>query len=136
MGLAEKRIVKAYQEGPYKTLVSEINALAGFEPEFEIDWNSLSNNSYSHIWENSFTEIYFAPIINAFKAITEDDIGKEALQETLKKIIIKDENDNAYANSAYSFQNGILIINHNSYTNVDNASERTEVLTKLLENQL
>ncbi|MHA7058710.1 hypothetical protein ACWGOQ_0015905 [Aquimarina sp. M1] len=136
MGLAEKRIVKAYQEGTYKTLVNEINTLAGFEPTFEVDWDSLSTNSYSHIWENSFTEIYFTPIINAFKGITADELGKEALQETLKKIIIKDEADNAYAKSAYSFNEGVLTIDHSSYINVDQTDERTQALTELLENQL
>ncbi len=136
MGLAEKRIVKAYQEGTYKTLVGEINALGGYDLEFEVNWDSLSNNTYSHIWENTFSQIYFTPIINAFKEITADDMGKEALQESLKKIVIKDDNDNFSPSSAYSFEDNTLIIDHSSYSNADNVDERSTFLTEFLESKL
>ncbi|NMH86441.1 hypothetical protein [Flavivirga algicola] len=136
MGLAEKRIVKAYQEGTYKTLVNEINTLGGYDLDFEVNWESLSNNDYSHIWENTFSQIYFTPIINAFKEITADDMGKEALQESLKKIVIKDEKDNFSPGSAYSFEDNTLIIDHSSYSNADNVEERSKFLTEFLESQL
>lgn len=136
MGLAEKRIVKTYQEGIYKTLVDEINTLGGYDLEFEVNWDSLSNNTYSHIWENTFSQIYFTPIINAFKEITADEMGKEALQESLKKVIIKDDKDNFSPSSAYSFENDTLIIDHSSYSNADNVEERSKFLTEFLESKL
>ena len=136
MGLAEKRIVKAYQEGTYQELVKEINTLAGFDLEIEVDWSSLSNNTYSNIWEQSFSQVYFTPIINAFKAITVDDLGKEALQETLKKIVVKNENEYASPRDAYGFEKDTLTINHSSYKNIDNVAERSKYLTEFLESKL
>ena len=54
MGLAERRIIKTYQEGPYQEHVKEINELIGKEVEISVDWNSLSDNEYSHFWEEGF----------------------------------------------------------------------------------
>ncbi|TSE08573.1 MULTISPECIES: hypothetical protein [Aquimarina] len=137
MGLAERRIVKAYQEGEYVSLVNEINSLMGSEIEFDINWDSLSSNGqYSHIWEESFTKVYFTPIINAFNEITADDMGKEALQETLVKIVIKDDNDIYSANRCYAFVDGVLTVDHSSYSNVGNVDERTSALVEILESQL
>ena len=136
MGLAEKRIVKAYQEGAYQELVKEINALAGYDLEFEVDWDSLSDNTYSNIWDKTFTQIYFTPIINAFKGIVEDDMGKEALQDALAKIVIKDQEGAYSPSSAYSFENKTLTINHSSFTNADNVEDRSKYLTGFLESKL
>ncbi|WP_075344553.1 hypothetical protein [Tenacibaculum agarivorans] len=136
MGLAERRIIKTYQEGKYQDFLSEIKDVIGGEIEFDIDWNSLPNEKYSKSLEEGLTEIYFKPILNSFKSIAEDDMGKEAIKESVKKIIIKDENDNAYASQTYKFNEGTLIVNHCSYTNIGNTDERTKILTKLLESNL
>ncbi|GAA3510597.1 hypothetical protein GCM10022393_25140 [Aquimarina addita] len=136
MGLAEKRIVKTYQEGTYQELIKEINTLAGYDLEFQVDWSSISDNKYSNIWEDSFTKIYFTPIIEAFKGITADEMGKEALQETLKTIVIKDENDNYSPKSAYSFEGNTLTIDHSPFSNVDNLQERSSYLSEFLESKL
>ena len=69
MGLAEKRIVKAYQEGTYQELVKEINTLAGFDLEIEVDWSSLSNNTYSNIWEQSFSQVYLHLLLMRLKQL-------------------------------------------------------------------
>ena len=136
MGLAERRIVKTYQEGTYKDLIEEINKTVEKDVEIIVDWDSISNNEYSHLWEDSFTKVYFTPLITALKEISADDMGKEALQEGLKKVEIKDENDYYSPSSAYAFEDGVLIIDHSSYSNVDNVDERSEALTKLLESNL
>lgn len=136
MGLAERRVIKAYQEGEYQEFLTEVKNLINGEIEFDIDWNSLPNEKYPKNLEQGLTEVYFKPILNSFKAIAEDDMGKEAIRESVKKIVIKDENDNAYASKTYKFNEGTLIVDHCSYTNIGNTDERTKLLTKLLESNL
>lgn len=132
MGLLEKRAVKAFQEGSYKKLTDEINSLAGYTIEFEVNWDSLAVEEYAEMYDEFFTEVYFLPVVNAVKEIAGDDMGKEALKETLKKIVIKNEGDIYSASSAYSFSSGVLTIDHLPYNNVNNTTERTTVLTELL----
>src|SRR5690349_23914181 len=97
MGLAEKRALKEFQDKSYKQLTSEINKLAGYNIEFDIKWDNIALADYTHLYEEGFSKVYFEPIIGALKEITSDDMGKEALKETLKKVVIKNEGDIYYA---------------------------------------
>lgn len=132
MGLLEKRAVKAFQDGSYQTLTNEINTLAGYPLEFEVNWDNLAVEEYTHMYDEGFTKVYFTPLINAIKEITVDDMGKEALKETLKKVIIKNEGGIYYVSDAYKFEGGTLTINHEPFSNIDNITERSEGLAKLL----
>ncbi len=136
MGLAEKRGIKAFQDTKYAGLVSEINTLAGFPVEFDVNWDSLAEADYAHLYEEGFTKVYFTPIINAFKAITVDELGKEGLKETVKKIVIKNENGNYYGSTAYTYADGVLTIDHSPISNIDNIDERSTELEKLLSSKM
>jgi hypothetical protein len=132
MGLQERRAVKAFQDGNYQTLTSEINTLAGYPLEFEVNWDTIAQEEYTHMYDEGFTKVYFTPLINAVKEITADDMGKEALKESLKKVVIKNEAGNYYGSNAYTFAGGVLTIDHQPFSNIDNISERSEELSKLL----
>jgi hypothetical protein len=136
MGLLEKRALKAFQDGAYKKLTSEINDIAGFSVKFEVNWETLALDEQSHLYEESFPKVYFEPIINAFKEIAADKMGKDALKETLKKIAIKNEGGIYYGSAAYSFDKGVLTIDHQPTTNIDNVHERSEELAKILMKQM
>jgi hypothetical protein len=132
MGLAERRAVKAFQDGSYQTLTSEINTIAGYPIEFEVNWDTLALEEQTHLYEEGFTKVYFTPLINALKEITIDDMGKEALKESLKKVVIKNEGGYYSASSAYSFDGGVLTIDHEPFSNIDYIADRSEGLSKLL----
>jgi hypothetical protein len=132
MGLQERRAVKAFQDGNYQTLTGEINTLAGYPLEFEVNWDTIAQEEYTHMYDEGFTKVYFTPLINAIKEITLDDMGKEALKESLKKVVIKNEAGNYYGSNAYTFAGGVLTIDHQPFSNIDNISERSEELSKLL----
>jgi hypothetical protein len=59
-------------------------------------------------------------------------MGKEALKEALKKVVIKNEGGFVYGSNAYSFSNGVLTIDHVPFSNVDNITERSTELGALL----
>lgn len=132
MGLQERRAVKTFQDGSYQNLTNEINTLAGYSLEFEVNWDTLALEEYTHMYEEGFTKVYFTPLINALKEITVDEMGKEALKEALKKVVIKNEAGNYYGSTAYAFNGGVLTIDHQPFSNIDNITERSEELSKLL----
>lgn len=132
MGLLEKRALKAFQEDNYQKLLSEINTLAGYTIEFDIKWDNIAKDDYAAMYDEAFTKVYFTPFIEALKEITADDMGKEALQETLKKVVIKNEGGFVYGSTAYSFSDGVLTIDHEPFSNIDNITERSMELGKLL----
>jgi hypothetical protein len=136
MGLLEKRALKAFQDGAYKKLTGEINKIAGFNVDFDVNWETLALEDQSHLYEESFPKVYFEPIIKAFTEIASDEMGKDALKETLKKIIIKNEGGVYYGSGAYSFDNGVLTIDHQPTTNIDNIQERSDELAKILMKQM
>jgi hypothetical protein len=103
MGLLEKRALKAFQDGAYKKLTSEINDIAGFNVKFEINWDTLALDEQSHLYEESFP---------------------------------KNEGAIYYGSAAYSFDNGVLTIDHQPTTNIDSIQERSEELAKILMKQM
>ncbi len=136
MGLLEKRAVKDFQDNLYPSIVTQINTIAGFDLEIEVQWETIAIVEYSHMYEEGFTKVFFTPIIEALKEITSDDLGKEALKETLKKIIITNKNDNYSVPRAFSFSDNILTIDHQPFTNMDNVEERISELITFLMSQM
>lgn len=132
MGLTEKRGIKTFQDTKYAGLVKEINTAAGFPVELDVHWDTLATADYAHLYDEGFTKVYFTPVINAFKAITTDELGKEGLKETVKKIVIKNEGDNYSGSAAYSYSDGVLTIDHSPITNIDDIDQRSAELEKFL----
>lgn len=131
MGLAERRGVKNFQDNRYPDLKQQIDQAAGFPVDVEVHWDSLGEEDYAHMYEEGFTKVYFKPLIEALKEITVDDLGKEALKDGLKKVIIK--NTGSYD---FSFKGGALTIDYNPVTNMDDWLDRKERIQKALEKGL
>ena len=138
MGLAEKRIIKSFEEETLPKLVNEINDIAGKKIEFEVIWDQIAIEGQSHLYEECWPSAYFVPLCNALKSICSDDIGKEAIQGGFDKVVIKNETDNCMAKNWCVMENKTITLDHASIKNVDSYStlQRTEALQTLLENTL
>jgi hypothetical protein len=134
-GLKEKRAVKDFQDKSFPKLTKEINAVAGTDIPVEVDWDSLAVDGYSDLYEEGFTKVYFTPLLDALKEICADDMGKTALKEALKKVVIKNSS-NSYSPSNFSFSDGVLVIDHSPTSNLNDTKERTKKIAKLLEDAL
>ncbi|OCR02091.1 hypothetical protein BCD67_22635 [Oscillatoriales cyanobacterium USR001] len=131
MGLAERRAIKKFVEGRYLKLKQEIDAAAGFDVPIEVNWDSLATEDYADAYEDAFYKVYFRPLIDALKAIAIDDLGKEALKENLKKIVIED------SGSSYpTFQSGILTLKYYAQSNLDDWMSRKKDIQTHLEKGL
>ncbi|ADV50445.1 hypothetical protein I2486_15705 [Cellulophaga sp. E16_2] len=136
MGLKEKKITKQFQDEQFPALKEQLIKAAGFDAPLEIEWDTLFENRFMHLYMETYPKIYFQPLIEAFTAITADDMGKEALKEGLKKIVIVNRDNHHNPKNAFTFVDGILEINHCPVSNAPDVDSRTNVLIDLLENNL
>ena len=136
MGLKENRFTKTFQDEQFPQLKAQIIEAAGFDVALNIEWSTLFEERFLHLYSDSYPKIYFLPLIEAFKSIASDDMGKEALKESLKQIHITNTKDHHNPKNAYSFSNGILTVDHSPILNADNVQDRTKTLIDLLENNL
>ena len=136
MGLKEKRFTQTFQEEQFPQLKAQIVAAAGFDVPLNIEWETLFEDRFLHLYNDSYPKIYFLPLVEAFKAITADEMGKEALAESLREVRITNTQDHHNPKNAYSFADGVLTVDHSPIINADQVENRIEVLTDLLERNL
>jgi hypothetical protein len=138
MGLAERRIANDFQAQYYPALEKKIHEAAGYEVPIEMRWDTLAEGDprFSRQWIDGWPKIYFAPIIDAFKLIARDDMGKEALKGALKKIVIQNTTTSFASHWAkFDTASGTLTLDY-QFTNVNSVKDRTDVLVKVLEKSL
>ncbi|WP_205519462.1 hypothetical protein [Pyxidicoccus caerfyrddinensis] len=133
MGIAERKAAKQFEEMHYPKLKKDIDAAARFDVPVEMDWTSLAAEGYEHLYEETWPKVYFAPLIGALRAISQDDLGRESLQGSLKRVVIRNSAGNSSASSLATFRDGVLTLDHEPATNVDEVEDRQQAIQKALE---
>lgn len=107
MGLAEKRWILERKNNDEKTLTDKVNKVAGAEVAVEIDWDAFSAamDDTQYISNDSYG---LPQLTAALEKIAVDDLGKEALKSSLKKIVIKPAAPDA---AAFNFADGTITWN-------------------------
>ncbi len=91
MGLQEKRLAKNIQDNVLPGILAEIKSVAGYEPAIHIDWDSFT--AYDE-YPLSRLELDVLPdLVEVFKRIAIDDMGREALQAGLRSIRMENTDD-------------------------------------------
>ncbi len=134
MGLAERRATLEFQNNSYPTLKQRIDEAAGFDVPLDIDWASIAQPNDASWYQEGWTKIYFEPVIEAFKTICVDDLGRQALKESLKKVEIRNSGEFS-DRRGITYADGVLRIDH-KIVNLDNVSDRTAGIVKRLEEAL
>src|SRR5690348_7685423 len=124
MGLAERRAAKEFETQKYPKLKAAIDAAAGFEIPVEVNWELLSIEGSSHLYADCWEKVYFTPLIEALKVICFDEMGKEALKTSLKKVVVLNKDQINYGDRMATFTGGVLTLDHKPTTNVGNLKER------------
>ena len=90
MGLAERRRIATIKDSHGPRFQSELNNAAGFELPFEIDVASFPENPtvldcYDYYFES------YGPglVVSVFKDLCKDGLGKQAVQEKIKKVVFQ-----------------------------------------------
>src|SRR5215813_15591723 len=86
MGLNERRKIKELQDTSFPERVKEIEEICGAPIPYEVDWDSLSDDLEGL---NFIDNISCHRLNMALRVICQDDMGKEAVRDGLKKIKLK-----------------------------------------------
>jgi hypothetical protein len=136
MGLAERRAAKSFETNLFPALKKEVMEAAKFEVPLEVNWESLTVADYAHLYDEAWPKVYFRPLIDALKAITADDMGRDALKGALKKIVVCNAKGVHSGESMVSLEAGTLTLDHEPCTNVDDVQQRTDAIRVFLEKAL
>ena len=135
MGLAERRAAKEFETKRFPQFKKDIDEAAGFDVPVTVAWDTLALDGESHLYDECWPKVYFVPLIAALKAITIDDMGKEALKGGLKKIEIQNRADTSNGSRIATFEGGTLVLDNNPHTNIDDVEDRTKSIQSLLESK-
>jgi hypothetical protein len=135
MGLAERRAIEQFKTDDYPGWQAKIEKAAGFPVPVEVSWEELAVNEYASSYAEFFPKVYFQPLVDALNAITFDELGRTAAREGLKKIIIRNTEE-YYSTRGFTFADGVLTLDHQPHTNVDDIEERAKGLQQILESGL
>jgi hypothetical protein len=103
MGLNERRKIKELQDETFPGRVKEIQEICGMAIPYEVDWESLSDDAEAL---NFIDNISCHRLNMALRVICQDEMGKAAVREGLKKIRLKNVKDKAAMQ--VSFRDGVL----------------------------
>ncbi len=137
MSLAEKRAMKSFQENIYPDLEKKILDAAGYDLEIEVNWDTLGKFSaddktdYTKLYDSNLPKIYFEPVALAIADIAQDDMGKEALKEAVKKLVIT----NTYKGTGAALEEGVLTFDYR-FANANEVDIRKQMIVKVLEKAL
>jgi len=132
MGLAERRSAERFKNEDYPGWKARIDEAAGFEVPIEVSWDELAVADYADRYAEYFPQVYFQPLLDALASIAADDMGRDALRESLSSVIIKNS-DEYFSPSGITFADGVLTFDHKSESNTHHVEERTKAIQSILE---
>lgn len=135
MGLKEKRACQEFVTNVFPGLKSKVDAAAKMPVEIDVNWESLQEAGMDHLYAEAWPKIYFEPLINGLSSVAADEMGAKALQSGLKKVMIQNTSGH-YNPEGITFAAGVLTIDHQPTTNMDNVRDRAAKVQSLLENGL
>jgi hypothetical protein len=110
MGLAEKRVVKQFQDENLPKIQEEMKTLSGVEIPFEVEWESLPDDGSASYLMEGLNYVYFLPVLEAFRSVCADEMGRESIAANLKKIVIRNHEPEPNYFEAITFVDGVLLI--------------------------
>ena len=103
MGLNERRKIKELQETTFPERVKEIQEICGKPIPYDVDWDSLSDDAEAL---NFIDNLSCHRLNMALRVICQDEMGKEAVRDSLKSIKLK--NVKAAGDMSIGFHDGVL----------------------------
>jgi hypothetical protein len=90
MGLIEKRLIKLGREEWVPAAQKELQEVTGCQPVYDVDWDSFSSDETAL---NNVQNQGMRRITSAFRVICSDELGKEAVAEQVKRVVLRNVDD-------------------------------------------
>lgn len=108
MGLQEKRAIEEVKNTQFPEFTNMLSEITGANIDVEVDWDSLHAHSVHNI-STYLDKRGFQYVLDAMKNVCADDLGKQAVQDGLKKIVIIAKAPDVSSSEAYvKFEDKIL----------------------------
>ncbi|MEQ1875674.1 MAG: hypothetical protein ABL958_03450 [Bdellovibrionia bacterium] len=135
MGLAEKRVTEEIKQKWNGGWLKQVEDAIGTSVQWEVKWETLVKDGTAGYAVDAFDKVFVQSLVEGFKSICQDQMGKDAVKGALKKIVI--QNVDGITNGDYwcKFEGGVLTLDH-QFGNVDYINDRKVGLVKLLEGAL
>jgi hypothetical protein len=136
MTLAQRRILKDFEDNAFPALKTRVEEAAGFAVPIEVQWDTLAVPNEERLYDESWRQIYFEPLIAGLKEVGRDQMGKDALKSGVQKIVIQNVKGCLYGDCWATLAAGTLTLDHESVQNAHDVDARTKGLIAVLENGL
>ena len=130
MGLNERRKMKELQDVTFPGRVKEIEEICGVGIPYDVDWESLADDMEAL---NFIDNLSCHRLNMALRMVCQDDLGKSAVRDSLKKIKLKNVKDKG--SMKISFDGGVLET-HCAYALHTDGMFDDSVIRRLLEERL
>ena len=137
----DRRALQAYQDSIFPAQQAAIHKAAGVEVPIDVRWDAiaLADEGENYSDEGFWTNIFFVPLAQALSQVTSNSLGKQAVRDKLKKIVVTFDKATAPV-SAYEngvkFEDGVLTINFAPFTNAMDIMPRVQAIRMKLEAKL
>lgn len=127
MGLEERRKIKELQDVTLPGRVKEIEEICGAPIPYEVDWDSFDMEAL-----NFMDNISCHRLNMALRTICTDDMGKEAVRDTLKNVKLK--NVKTRGEMSMNFDTGTLEMHCAYALRTDGMFSDSEIYQLLMKN--
>lgn len=136
MGLAEKRLVAAFEKDALPRWKERIAAVAGFPFEWQVDYDLLVKPDFLSAYPETLDYNFFLPLEQALQSVCADDLGRDSLRATIKRV--KLTSDRPWSSMLARVEGDLLVLDCDpSYERSEAAiAEYTPRITKVLEDAL
>jgi hypothetical protein len=129
MGLEERRMIKNLEEEVLPGRVKEIEEISGAPVPYDVDWDSFDGD----LTALNFVDNVSCHRLNmALRVICADDLGKEAVRDTLKRVRLKNVKETA--DKSIKFEANTLEMTCAYASGLDGAFSDNEIRELLLAN--
>jgi hypothetical protein len=104
MGLAERRLAEKIKTEEFAPFLSQLHSIAGKNIAFEINWDTFI--AYDEYSLNRMKSNIFEQFTEAFQHICQDQLGKDAVAESIDTIKIANSDD--LDKLHFSFENKVI----------------------------
>ncbi|MDN6858789.1 hypothetical protein QO207_19525 [Pseudomonas sp. CAN2814] len=137
----EQAAISSYQQSVFQAQLKDIHHSAGFAVPVEVDWDSIAlpGQAAHYGTDDYWTNVYFVPLAEALDMLTSYDLGRQAMKDKLKRIVIRYDASDSAAHDyrrAVAFESGVLSINFRPASAAGQIEERTEAIQSSLETAL
>jgi len=120
----------------YPKWEASFKEVLGADIPIEVKWDTMMSDDQSDkdAYFDWYNKVYFQPLMTAFKNVCSDNMGKDAVKASVKKIVV--DGSDGWSPQSSKFEDGVLTILHKFNTNVDNIEDRAKGWQKMLEDKL